>query len=261
MRLRQVLVVGALSLVEVGHRVEPDAVDARVHPEVEDFEDRLLDLGVVEVEVGLMGVEAVPVIRVRDVVPRPVRGLKVFEDDPGVLIFLVGFAPHVEVTLGGARPGPPCALEPGVLIRGVVAHELVDDADASPVRLPDEVVDIAQRAEHRVDVVVVRDVVPVITQRRRIKRQQPERVDAQVLQVGQLLDQAAEITAAIGIAVHERPHVQLVDEGVLVPERVVVQLERLELPAVRGAGDHRKYSKSCSLRTRRRNRKICPGME
>ena len=35
MRLRQVLAVGALALEEVGHGVEPQAVDAQVEPEVE----------------------------------------------------------------------------------------------------------------------------------------------------------------------------------------------------------------------------------
>ena len=43
--------------------------------------------GIVEVEIGLMRVEAVPVIGLRDRVPGPVRRLRVEEDDPGILVF------------------------------------------------------------------------------------------------------------------------------------------------------------------------------
>ena len=85
-RLGQVLAVGALALVQVGDGVEPHAVDAHVDPEVEGFEDRLMDLRVVEVEVRLVRVEAVPVVRVRDVIPGPVGRLEVLEDDPRVLV-------------------------------------------------------------------------------------------------------------------------------------------------------------------------------
>src|SRR4029077_8970922 len=116
---------------------------------------------------------------------------------------------------------------------------------------------------HRVDVRVVRDVIAVVAQRRGIEGQEPDGVDSQVLQVRQLFDQAAEIASAVGVAVEERPDVELVDDRVLVPERVVLELEDVGQAAAGaglGGGDHRKYSKSCSLRTRRRKRKICPGM-
>ena len=260
--LGQVLAVGALALVEVRHRVETDPVDAGVHPEVEDLEQSLLDLRVVEVQVRLARVEAVPVVGVGDVVPGPVRGLEVLEDDPHVLVPLVCLAPHVEVTLWCPGTRSAGALEPRMLVRRVVAYQLVDDADAPAVGLTHELVDIAQCAVHRVDVGVVGDVVAVVAHRRRVERQQPHRADTQVLQVGQLLDQAAEVAAAVAVAVHERAHVQLVDERVLVPERVVVELEGFGLALARGGrDDHRKYSKSCSLLTRRRKRKICPGIE
>ena len=131
-------------------------------------------------------------------------------------------------------------------------------------------VDVAQGAVHRVDVRVVGDVVAVVAQRRGIERQQPERVDAEILQVGELFDQAAEVADAVGVAVVESADVQLVDDRVLVPERIVLELRELDpWPRAVGGGafgagrrfDHRKYSKSCSLRTRRRKRKIWPGIE
>ena len=204
-----------------------------------------------------MRVEAVPVIGVGDVVPRPVGRLEVFENNSRVLVALVGFAPYVKLTSRGARPSAPRALEPWMLIRRVIADELVDDPDAPAVRILHQLADVSERAVHRVDVGVVGDVVTVVAQRRRIERKQPQRVDAEVLQVGQLLDQAAEIAAAIRIAIHEGPHVHLIDERVLVPERIILEVKRLDLAAATRRGcDHRKYSKSRSLRTRRRKRKI-----
>ena len=48
-------------------------------------EDGLVHGGVVEVEVGLVGVEAVPVVGLGDRVPGPVGRLEILEDDAGFL--------------------------------------------------------------------------------------------------------------------------------------------------------------------------------
>ncbi len=54
-RLGQVLAVGALALVEVGHRVEAQAVDAHARARSRArWKMRLPDRGVVEVQVGLV---------------------------------------------------------------------------------------------------------------------------------------------------------------------------------------------------------------
>ena len=99
--LGQVLAVGALALEQVGHGVEAQPVHAHlVQPEVDDLEHRLLDLGVVPVEIGLVRVEAMPVVRAGHAVPRPVRMLEVLEDDPGFLVALGVVAPDVEVARG-----------------------------------------------------------------------------------------------------------------------------------------------------------------
>ena len=61
------------------------------------------------------------------------------------------------------------------------------------MRLANERADVLQRAVVRIDARVVGDVVAVVDHRRRIERQQPEARDAQVLQVVELLGQAAEV--------------------------------------------------------------------
>ncbi len=188
-RLPQVLADRALSLVQVGHRVQPEAVQAHVEPEAQRLQHRVVDLGVVVVEVRLMGEEAVPVVGARDRVIGPVRRLGVGEDDAGVLVALVGVRPHVPVALGvvRARSG---LLEPRVIGGGVVHHQVGDHPDAAGMGGVDQLLHIVDRAVVGVHAGEVRDVVAAVAQRGLEERQQPDAVDAQPLQVVELLDQS-----------------------------------------------------------------------
>ena len=126
-RLRQVLAGRALPLHQVRDGVEPKPVHAHVEPEVHHLQHRLQHGGVVVVEVGLVGVEAVPVVGLRGLVPRPVRGLELLEDNARVAVAIDGLAPDVEIAEGAPGPGAPRPTEPGVLVGGVVHDELCDD--------------------------------------------------------------------------------------------------------------------------------------
>ena len=70
-RRGEVLAVGPLRLVQVGDGVQAQPVDALAEPEVDDVEQRLVHGGVLEVQVGLVRVEAVPEVGARDRVPAP----------------------------------------------------------------------------------------------------------------------------------------------------------------------------------------------
>ena len=135
-------------------------------------------------------------------------------------ILLVGVGPDVEVARGRAGLGLPRALEPRMLVGGVVDHQLGDDAHAALVRGGDEVLHVGHRAVLGMDVAVVGDVVAVVAPRRGIERQQPDRVDAEIGDVVELGDQAGEVADAVVVGIEERLHVQLVDDRVLVPELV-----------------------------------------
>ena len=65
------------------------------------------------------------------------------------------------------------------------------------MRLAHEMLEIAARSIERVDIPVVGDVVAVVAQRRRVERQQPDRVDAEVLDVVELVGQPAEVADAV----------------------------------------------------------------
>ena len=218
MGLRQVLAVGAVALVEVGHGVEAEAVHAEVQPEAQRLEHRLLDLGVVEVEVRLVGEEAVPEVGAGLLVPGPVGRLGVGEDDPRLLVAVHGVRPHVPVALGRVGRGAGL-LEPRVVGGGVVHHEVGDHADAALVGGLDEVAHVVDGPVVGLDREVVRDVVAAVAQRGPVEGQQPDAVDAQPLQVVELLGQPAEVAGAVAVGVEERAGVDLVEDRRLEPQR------------------------------------------
>ncbi len=67
---------------------------------------------------------------------------------------------------------------------------------------------------------IVADVVAVVEARRGIERQQPDRVHAEIGDVVELGDQAGKIADAVVVGIEERLDMQLVDDRVLVPQRV-----------------------------------------
>ena len=161
-----------------------------------------------------------PVIRLRQRVPSPVRLLSVNENDAGLREFLVRVAPHVVVAEMRAGLGPTRPLEPRVLIRGVVDDKLGDDPQVATMRLADEGLEVRHPPKRRVDVLVIGDVIAVVAQRRRIERQQPQRRHPQILQIIELAAQPLEIADPVVIGVEEGLDVQLIDDRVLVPKRV-----------------------------------------
>src|SRR4051812_15323036 len=158
-----------------------------------------------------------------------------YADAPGVGVAGVVVGPDVEVavgTLGIAAAG----LEPGGLVRGVVHDEVDDHAHAAGVgRLEEllEVLDVPELGQHRG---VVADVVATVAQGRGEERRQPEAVDAEPLQVVELVHHAAQVADAVGVAVGEASDEHLVEDRALVPLRVGAGRGECR-PAGRGVGD------------------------
>ena len=218
-RLRQVLAVGALALVEVRHGVQPEPVDPEVQPEPQHVDHRVLHGEVVEVEVRLMGEEPVPVELPADRVVGPVRLLGVHEDDPGLGIAGVVVRPDIKITVGAVRMAPGL-LEPRVGVTGVVHHQVGDHPDPPLVRFVqqhDEVLHRAELGQHRAE---VPDVVPAVAQRRVVDRWQPQTVDTEPGEVVELLGQPPEVAGAVPGRVVERPDQHLVEDGSLEPVAV-----------------------------------------
>ena len=83
--------------------------------------------------------------------------------------------------------------------------------------------EVMQRAVVRMDAVVIGDVIAVVFQRRRIKGQQPERRDAEVLEVIEFFGKPLKVADAVAVAVAKGAHVNFIDHRVFVPLRVVLQ--------------------------------------
>ena len=77
------------------------------------------------------------------------------------LIHLVGVAPDVVVALGrsGIAPG---LLKPGMLVGGVVDHEVGDDADAAGVGGLGQCLEVGDGADRGMDLAEIGDVVTVV---------------------------------------------------------------------------------------------------
>src|SRR5574339_343376 len=105
-----------------------------------------------------------------------------------------------------------------MLIRGMVEHEIGNDSHAAAMRLIQKPTDVSQRAVLAEDPSIVGHVVAVVSQRRREKREEPDAVDSQPLQIVQLLREAGKVSDAVLVPVEKGLHRKLIEHGVLVPE-------------------------------------------
>ena len=115
-----------------------------------------------------------------------------------------------------------------MLIGRMIQHQIDDHAHAALVGLIEQPPEHPRWCRTKAQCWEIRHIITIIAQRRRIKRQQPEAIHAQPLEIIELLDQAGEIPDAVVVAVEEGADVQLVKHGVLVPEGILVQ-HRLDL--------------------------------
>ena len=179
-----------------------------------------MHLRVIEIQIGLMRVEAVPVISLRHRIPRPVGGLEILENDARFLVLLRRIAPDIQIAFRRARRGAARFLKPRVVIGSVIDDELYDHFESAFVRGRKKGLEIREGSEVRIDIVVIRDVIAIIVHGRGIKRQQPDGGHAQLLEIVELLDQTAKIADPIAVAVVKGLHMQFVDDCVLVPKRI-----------------------------------------
>src|SRR5579864_6126016 len=106
----------------------------------------------------------------------------------------------------------------------MVQHHLDNDSNVALVGGFEEELEIVQRSVFRMHRAVIRNVVSIVTKRGREERHQPDGVDAQLLQIVELLRQSAEISVAVAATVKKSANVDLVDDRVLIPKRVLRQL-------------------------------------
>jgi hypothetical protein len=150
--------VQVLRLEECVRDVDPEAVDAAVEPEAEDRVELVLHVLVVPVEVGLLGREEVEVVLAGALVERPGRAAE-GDVQPFGGRRLAGAEEVVRRCgdrVGDRVPEPRCWSDVWFGTMSIVTLIPSSCASAS------ERVEVGERAELRVDVDVVGDVVAVV---------------------------------------------------------------------------------------------------
>src|SRR5439155_24202895 len=116
-----------------------------------------------------------PVVGLRDRVPRPVGSFEIFENDSGVLVFFRRFAPDIKVFVSevvtvagivhrgrGGSDSAPRLLEPRILIGRVIDYEFGDDSQIAFMGGVEKRAEIIERAEIRIYVKVIGNFVAVV---------------------------------------------------------------------------------------------------
>ena len=224
--LLQLVVGEPRRLADHGDGVDAEPVDAAVEPEPQDAVEVVDDVGVIPVEIGLGRREHGEV---------PLTGRAVGLDDAGPrraaedgLPVVRGLVAACAATIAEVEPlafgrpgrGRQRVLEPHVLRAAVVGDDVHHDPDAERACVADKGVELLEIAVVGLDVEVVGDVVPVVGLRRRVARIEPDRIDAEIGEVGQAAADAGEVADAVVVRVGERAHVQLVDDRSLPPRGV-----------------------------------------
>jgi hypothetical protein len=191
--------------------IDPETVDAAVQPVPQDRVELGEHLLVAPVEVRLLGGEQVEVpLPVRDSRPRAAA-----EDRQPVVgrlcaVRAAAGPENVTIALGRAWRPSEGGAKPGMAVRGVVRHDVDDHLEAVRMRVPDQLLEVLERPEHRVHVAVIGDVVPAVGLRRRVERGEPDRVHAEIRQVRHPRADARQVAVPVTVAVGEAADIRLV---------------------------------------------------
>jgi hypothetical protein len=175
-----------------GTASDTEARHAEAEPIADDPVDLLTDARVIRVQVGLEVEEAVEVPLAYVLRVRPRRLLDTREHDSRSRVTRPLLRPHVPVAVRRV-PAAAGVEEPRVTVRRVVYDKVENDADPTSLGVGHEICEVAARSEPRIDAVVVGYVVAVVAVRRRLRRREPDDIDAEALEIVETPAQPHEI--------------------------------------------------------------------
>ena len=190
-------------------RVQAEAVDAAIQPEPQVVDLRRAHLGIVEIEVGLRGQEIVQVVLPAPRLPFPGDAAEDRQPVVGRRAIRLRIRPHEPVRLWVVAAGAALA-EPLVVDRAMAEHLVDHHLQAQRMRLGEQAVEVPERAEQRIDVAEIGDVVAEVGHRRLEERRDPDRIDTERGDVVQALDDARQVAHAVAIRVEETARIHLV---------------------------------------------------
>src|ERR1022692_1946577 len=118
-----------------------------------------------------------------------------------------------------------------MLIRRVVRHKVDDDPDSPLLGGMREFDEITKRSVARIDLVVVRNIVAVVTTGRGLEGHQPYGCDGEPAKIVEPTHEPGEISHSIPVGIHVSGHGEAIDDRILVPE-IVDHEDGRSLPAV-----------------------------
>ena len=196
--------------------VDPEPRHAAVPPEAHDVVELAPHLLVPPVQVRLRRLEVVQEVLAAGLVEVPGRAAEDAGPVVGQPTVGLGVGPDVVVPVGRVTPAQGID-EPGMLIAGVVGHQVHQDADAPLAGLADQGVEVVEGPEGGVDVPVVRDVVAPVAVGRAGHRRQPHGGDAEPRQVVELGHDAGQVAHAVAVGVGVGAGVDLVEDAAVPP--------------------------------------------
>ena len=196
--------------------IHAEAVHALVAPPCHHAVHVVAQFRILPVQIGLLRREQVQIVHVRFRVKLPRRSAEA--RPPIVRRTAVRFrlAPDVVVAIRVIL-ALPTLHEPRMLVGRVVDNQVHHDANATPMRLFKQLIEVRHRAEFRLNRLIIADVIAVIDVRGLVHRRQPNHIDAQLLQVVQPRRHALQIADAVAVCIHEAARIDLIDDGFLPP--------------------------------------------
>ena len=187
-------------LEEIVHRIKAEAVHAAVEPEPQHAFHIGHDIGVAEVQLGLLDEERVHVILLAPGIPMP--GWPAEHRQPVVGRGAIGARVHPEEPVGfGIGEALTAFLKERVLVRAMVQNLVDDDFQPQGMGAGDQRVEIGKGAERRIDPHVVGHVIAHVLHRRGEDRRQPDAIAPQRRDVIEAAGDARQIADAVAVGV------------------------------------------------------------
>ena len=141
----------------------------------------------------------------------------------------------VPVSIGGLD-------KPRMLVRGVAGNQIQTDLNSFGMCILNESYQIRVRAETRVYLIVVGDVIATVLKLTAEHRADPDRVESQILDIVQFRAYSLQVPVAVTVAVLEGGRIDVVDRRGIKPLRIglagKIPVQTKAFPVIAGSSSH-----------------------
>ncbi len=203
------------SFFYIDNGIYPEPCQPLFQPPVHVLIDLFAETGVLPVQVRLLFVKNMQVLSVRSRQVVPHRPAKIRAPVRGQLTLCL--LPEIKVpAVFPVRilTGFP---EPLVLIGTVVHDKIHQKIHPTRLHLRNQPLHIFHCAKARINLIIIRDIIPLVRQRRLVARREPDNIYSQILQIVQSADNARDITDAVSIGITETLGIYLICNFIVPP--------------------------------------------